>query len=234
MLLLVAAEGRELAGVRRHCERMERLRWPVEWAWRGELNGQAVVLAADGSGGVRVVGAVRTACEREKVAAVVSTGWCGAVAPGLAPGEILVASRVEAEGGGEDYACARPRTEGPFRTGRLVTVNRVAGMAAEKARLGAGGASAVDLEAVHVAAEAARRRLRFYCVRVVLDSAEESLGLDFEAAREDNGRLGRRQIVRAALERPWRGVPELARWARRSRAAARALGKFLAECSFDT
>ncbi len=198
------------------------------------MNGQAVVMVANGSGGAPAVDAIKTACEREKVEAVVSTGWCGALEPGLASGEIVVAARVEAEGGGEGYGCEAPGTSRRFRSGRLVTVDQVAGTGAEKARLRGTGAAAVDMESAHVAGEAARRGLRFYCVRVVLDEAQESFGLDFEATRGENGRLGKMKILRMALARPARGVPELARWARRSRRAARALGEFLAECSFDT
>lgn len=230
----MAAEREELAGVRRRCGKVRKLRWGVQWAWRGELNGQAVAMAADGGGAVAAAGVVRTACEREKVEAVVSTGWCGALDPGWRCGEIVVATQVEAERGRERYACEAPRTSRAFRSGGLVTVERVAGTVAEKARLREAGAVAVDLEAAHVAGEAARRGLKFSCVRVVLDEAEESFGLDFEAARGENGRLSRMKILRAAVSRPAQGVSEVARWARRSRRAARALGEFLAECSFGT
>jgi len=228
----VASEGRELAGVRRRCTGVKRLDWPVQCAWRGELKGQAVGLAADGSGGMAAAGVVRAACEHEKVEAVVSTGWCGALAPELARNEIFVAAGVATETGGKVLACEQPRTSREFRTGVLVTVGRVIGTAAEKARLREMGAAA-DMEAAAVAEEAVRRGLRFYCVRVVLDEAGENFGLDFEAARGENGRLSKGKVLRAALARPARGVPEVARWAWRSQRAARVLGEFLAECGFD-
>lgn len=232
--MLVAAEGRELAGVRRHCGRLERLRWPVEAAWRGELGGSEVVLVANGAGRARAAEAVRAVCERAQVDAVVSTGWCGALEAELVPGEIVVASRIEGDGGGLSCECRMPRTAQAYRTGRLVTADRVVGTAQEKARLRATrGAAAVDMEAAGVAAEAARRGLGFYCIRVVLERAEEGFGLDFNAARDENGRLSRMRILCAALLCPWRGVPELVRWGRRSRSAARALGRFVAGCAFD-
>lgn len=230
----MAAEGLELAGVRRQCQRLERLRWPVKAAWLGKLNGVEVVLVANGMGRRRAAEAVRTACQRVRVDAVVSTGWCGALDAELAPGEIVVASSVEAENGGTRYECKSPRAAKAFRTGRLVTVNRVVVTAQEKARLRATtGAAAVDMEAAGAAAEAARRGLGFYCIRVVLETSEETFGLDFNAARQKDGWLSKMKIVRAALAHPWKGVPELVRWYRRSREAARALGRFVAGCSFD-
>ena len=228
--MLVAAEKRELAGVLRRCRRRERLRWPLEWAWRGELRGRPVVLAANGPGGLWAAEAMRVTCGREEVDAVVSTGWCGGLDPELAPGEIFVASGVKGEG--VSFAAAVPRTGCAFRSGWLVTVDRVAQTAEEKARLRESGAAAVDMEAAAVAAESERRGLRFFCVRVVLDGAGESFRLDFNAARRDNGRFSRRRILRAALARPWVGLPELVRWGRRTREAARVLGDFLAECEF--
>jgi len=230
MVLLVAAEGRELAGVLRHCVCRERLRWGLAAAWRAVLNGQTVLLAADGPGRILAAGVVRTACQRERVRGAISIGWCGALDAELAPGEILVAWRVETEDGTEFYAGTAPRTERPFRAGVLVTVDRVVSTAQEKAGLRERGAAAVDMEAAGVAAEAARLGLGFSCVRVVLDAAGENLGLDLNAARGENGRFSRRKILAGALKRPWRGVPELARWAWRVRVTARLLGDFLAEC----
>lgn len=234
MVLLVAADGAELAEVKRRCGLVRRVRWGLKWAWRAELNGRVLALGADGSGGVAAAAVVRAACEHDKPEAVVSTGWCGALAPELARNQILVATRVVWAGRGKSFACALPRTSRAFGGGVLATVDRIAGTAAEKAGWRKTGAVAVDLEAAWVAEEAARRGLRFYSVRVVLDEAGESFGLDFEAARGENGRLSKTRILGAALARPARGVPELARWAWRSRQAARALGEFLAECCFET
>lgn len=232
-ILLVAADKREVAGVLRRCRRLERLRWPVESAWRGELAGQRVVVVADGSGRARAAQATRRACERERVEAVVSTGWCGALDAALEPGEIFVASEVQAAGEAVSYAAGMPRTERSFRSGRLATVDRVLRSAGEKGGLRQTGAAAVDMEAAAVAAESASRGLKFFCVRAVLDGAGEGMRLDFNAARGENGRFSRARIVRAALRRPWAGVPELAKWARRSVRSARALGDFLSECRFE-
>lgn len=232
-ILLVAADKREIAGVLRRCRRLERLRWPVESAWRGELAGQRVAVVGDGPGRARAAQATRRGCEREQVEAVVSTGWCGALDATLEPGEIFVASQVQAAGEAVSYAAGAPRTGRSFRSGWLVTVDRVVRSAGEKAGLRQTGAAAVDMEAAAVAAESARLGLRFFCVRAVVDGASEEFRLDFDAARGENGRFSRARIWRAALARPWVGVPELAKWARRSVRTARALGDFLSECRFE-
>ncbi len=232
-ILLVASDRRELAGVARHCRRLERLDWPLEYAARGELGGQRVLMVANGLGRARAAAAVATACGRERVDAVVSAGWCGALDPELAPGEILVAGEVQAAGETVSYTAGNVVARRGCRCGGLLTVDAVAGKAEEKNRLRRTGAAAVDMEAAAVAAESGRLGVPFFCVRVVLDRAGESFDLDFNAARTQDGRLSRMRILRAVLARPWIRLPELLRWAGRSRRAAQVLGDFLAECSFE-
>jgi adenosylhomocysteine nucleosidase len=229
--LVVAAEPRELRGILRRCAARERLRWPVWYARSGKLNGNRLLLVADGPGADRAVRAVRTALDRGKPDAVVSTGYCGALDPALEAGEVFVAVRVEA--GGSTYAGAMPRSDGRFfRTGTLASLDKVVGSAAEKARLRERGASAVDMEAGAVALEACRNRLPFYCIRAVLDRANEGFQLDFNALRDADGRFNRVQILKAALKRPLTCLPELVRIGRRACLAGNALGDFLGTCRF--
>jgi hypothetical protein len=83
-----------------------------------------------------------------------------------------------------------------------------------------------------VALQAQRAGLPFYCIRAVLDRAEEEFSLDFNALRSADGRFSRFRILKAALARPLARLPELVRMERRGRLAARALGDFVAECVF--
>lgn len=232
-ILLVAAEKRELAGVLRRCQRPEKLGWPLQFCWAGELAGQRVLMVADGPGRELARGAMRLALGRQRADAVVSTGWCGALEPDYGPGEIFVASRVEAAGENMSYTAGIPRTGQKFRSGCLVTVDRVVRTIEDKVRLRQAGAAAVDMEAAAVASEARAAGMPFFCVRVVLDLAGENLRLDLDAARDQDGRFSSSRILRAALAQPRRLVPELIRLERRSRLAARALGDFIAECRFE-
>jgi adenosylhomocysteine nucleosidase len=101
----------------------------------------------------------------------------------------------------------------------------------EKAEIAARGADAVEMEAAAVAAEAAARRLPFYCVRVVSDGAGEELPLDFNRFRGAEGRFSRWRITAALLVHPSRLMPML-RFHRACGRAAELLGEFLVHCRF--
>jgi adenosylhomocysteine nucleosidase len=233
-LLLVAAEKREFSGILRHCRRAGRVPWPLDFSAIGELDGRRVVLVANGPGPALAADAARTACGKENVEAVVSTGYCGALDPLLAFREIFVASSIEAPGSGQRYTAAVPNTGRVFRSGPLLSHDRVAQTAAEKARLRSSGAAAVDMEAAGVAREASGRGLPFFCVRVVLDRAGEDFAFDLNGLRSPDGRFSRARIVRAALARPRVLLPELIRIERNCRSASWALGEFFADCRFQT
>ena len=186
---------------------------------------------ANGPGRELAGAAARVAIAKVNPAAVVSTGFCGGLNPALATGEVFVASTVLGRGAQRWEAC-RPGTRAPHHVGVLATVDVVATTAAAKAVLRQRGADAVDMEAEAVAEAARDAGLPFYAVRVVLDTAEHELILDFNRARDSAGRFSRLGLVGAALARPVRGLPELAWLARNTRAAARTLGDFLAHCRF--
>jgi adenosylhomocysteine nucleosidase len=228
-LLLIAAEEGEYAGLIRRCSELGKLEWPLAFARSGTLGGRRIVMVADGPGELARK-AARVAIERERPDAVVSVGWCGALEPGLETGAILVAARVLGACG--SFEGRRPETRCPFHSGDLVSGPGVVGTVEEKRRLRASGAIAVEMEAAGVAAEAEAAGVPFFCVRSVMDSAEDELLLDFNELRTPDGRFSRARILRAALLRPWRAVPELMRLRRQSREAALALGEFLADCRF--
>jgi len=228
---VVAAEPRELRGIASRCRGTARLDWPLWFARAGELNGNRLAMVANGPGPELAARAVAVALERSRPEAVISTGYCGALDGALAAGEVFVAARVEA--GGTGFEAVVPAAAGRgWKTGTLATLGRVIGSAAEKGRLRQSGAAAVDMEAGAVALAAQRAGLPFYCIRAVLDRAEEEFELDFNSLRGPDGRFSRLRIVRAALARPFARVPELVRIDRRGRLATQALGDFLADCVF--
>jgi len=230
-LLIVAAEPRELRGILRQCRGVKRLRWPVWFARSGRLNGCRLTLVANGPGPALAARAIRVALDRSQPDAVISAGYCGALDPVLAAGEVFVAVRIEANGA--TYAGTIPPTGVPvLRTGTLASQDRMIGTVAEKARIRQSGAAAVDMEAGAVAHEAYRNGLPFYCIRVVLDRAAEGFELDFNLFRDTDGRFSRSRILKAALKRPVTCMPELFKLERRGRLASRKLGEFLGTCEF--
>jgi adenosylhomocysteine nucleosidase len=229
-VLLVAAERAEFAGLIRQFGRTRHLGWPVDFARQAEARGMRFIMAANGPGPKLAREAVEVALCGSRPDVVVSTGFCGALAPGLASGCIFVASSVRS--GSAEYGARAPETQRPFHAGPLVSVSRVISSAAEKRELFAAGAEAVDMEAAAVADRAHESGLPFFCVRVVLDAADEGFCLDFEKLRDAGGRFSRTRISIAALKKPVGAVPELIRLGRNSRRAARALGEFLIDCNF--
>lgn len=231
-VLAVAAEPVEFVGLVRHARRSFGLQWPIEFRSAIEFNRSRWLLVANGPGPLLAGQALDVAIRKERVDLLISTGFCGALDPALAVGDVFVASRVDAIDSGEAFEARLPDTDRRFASGTLVSMDRVASSSEEKRRLRETGAAAVDMEAAAVAARAREAGLPFYCVRAVTDSAAESFSLDFNELRDADGRFSRTRILASAFRRPLQRVPELVALRRRCRIAAEALGDFLADCRF--
>ncbi len=210
-----------------HVEGITRPDWPVDFARVGQLNGAPVVLVANGPGPTLAGAAVDVVKERESMDGLISTGFCGGLEPSLSACDIFVATEVA--GTGPALAPISPRT---FKTGKLLSMDRVVSTAAEKSALGKTGASAVEMEAAAVAARAQRWKIPFYAVRVVTDTSGETFPLEFNQMRGPDGRFSRVRILGAALRRPLAVFPELIQLNRTTKRAAQALGDFLADSRF--
>jgi hypothetical protein len=89
------------------------------------------------------------------------------------------------------------------------------------------------MEAAGVAAEAQKRGLPFFCIKVVSDSADESFCIDYNRARRADGRFSSARLVAQAGLNPARWK-ELLGWRRRVAAGANALGEFFREAEFES
>jgi adenosylhomocysteine nucleosidase len=231
-LLLIAAEPREFAGLRRHCRDIQRLSWPLRYARSARLRSLRLLLAAHGAGPRLAAEACEVAWNRTRPQALASVGFCGALIPELPPAGIVVATEVIEPDAARTHSASAPRCSLPHRRGPVISIDSVAQTAQEKSRLAALGALAVEMEAAAVAERARLWGVPFFCIKSITDLAGESFKLDLNAARNDRGRLSDARILRAALRKPAVGVPEIVRLYRRSRMAANALGDFLAACEF--
>lgn len=226
--LFVAAEVREFKGLLRFCKRMGRLDWPVDWARSAELNGNRIVMVANGAGAERAARAVDVAAAAGRISSVVNIGFCGALDRALGVGDIFVASRIQ----GSETPLATPFSPRPYRKGVLASINRVARTEEEKRTLAGAGASAVEMEAAGVAARARAYALPLYCVRSVTDLAQENLANDLNAALRPDGHFDTFCLLKNAMKRPAVLLPELIRLRNRSAEASRKLGEFVADCRF--
>jgi nucleoside phosphorylase len=205
-LLLVAAEAREFAGLLKRVPSREFKGANAAFAREVDLGGRRAILLANGPG-PRVVNAMLKDFKKENVSKVVSTGFCGALDPALKVGDIV-----------EDG---------------IWSEDRVAVSAEEKRQLRERtGSKVVEMEYAAVASKAAEWGVPCRAIRVVSDTAQEDLPLDFNRYRDDDGRFQLTRIAMAGLMRPFSALPELMRLDRQSRIASEKLGEFLANCKF--
>lgn len=226
MLVFVAAERRELEGLLAHIDEIANPNWPLDFVRCGRLKGRPVVMVANGPGPRLAAGAVDAVEQNVHMDALVSIGFCGGLQPSLGACDIFVATEV--------VGVARvlaPSCSQPFKTGKLLSMDRVVCTAAEKAALST-NADAVEMEAAAVADRAKRYHVPFYAVRVVTDTREESFPLDFNAARSSDGHFSRTKILAAAFRKPGTVFPELIKLNTRTKRASQALGDFLADARF--
>jgi nucleoside phosphorylase len=206
LLLVVAAEAREFAGLLKRVPSKEVRGMDAAFAREVELNGRRAILLANGPG-PRAVNEMLFDVAKEEVSEVVSTGFCGALDPELKVGDIV-------ENG-------------------IWSEDRVAVSAEEKRKLRERtGSRVVEMEYAAVAAKAAEWGVPCRAIRVVSDTAQEDLPLDFNRYRDDDGRFQLARIAVAGLMRPFSALPELMRLDRQSRIASEKLGEFLANCKF--
>jgi nucleoside phosphorylase len=227
----------EFTGILRHATGVRAEPVAADWARSGRLNGNAVLLVANGAGARRAAAAVDSALERFPAEAVVSTGFCGALDEKMQIASLVSATSLVVERYSRPVqTCPDPGPPSPGRRafpGSICTVDHVVGTAAEKRRLrDATGASAVEMEAAGVADRAEAHRLPFYCVRSVTDLAGETLANDFNAALRTDGHFDTMFILGQAFRHPGVRLPELLRLRGRCTRAARVLGDFFADCRF--
>lgn len=225
--LLVAAERREFAGLRKCMGGAveSALDWPgVKFARETEFKGDRWWMIANGPGRNLVEQALpETVAERislENVNGIMSTGLCGALDPALRIGDIVVAA-------------GQPETAKRFVIGEMHSSATVVVTSREKRKLrNQTGAIAVDMESAAIAECAVQWGVPYYCIRAVSDSAGDDLPLDFNQYRDARGDFSRAKIAVAAISKPFTVLPRLLEFDRNCRFAAENLGAFLADCQF--
>jgi len=229
MLLFVAADPRECAGLVSHWQDVRTVLLPVMWARTGRSKGTDVMAIANGAGADRAFAAVLVA---PKPSAVCNIGFCGALDESLAVGDIVVADAIRDEVRG--YETLVPEAPKAFRTGTVISIPRIAQTASEKRNLRATGASIVEMEAAGAARAAEDLGLTFYCVRAVSDLAREDFENDFNAALTADGQFSTLRLIAGALGSPRKRFGELLRLQRRTAVASKTLGDFLVDCTFES
>lgn len=166
--------------------------------------------------GLRASALAARAPKFQRARVVISAGACGALAPELAEGALVVPEAVVTEDGAR---VATTSLRGLDASGTLLSVTRVVTSGAEKARLWIEtGAIACDMESAIIAAWARTQGVAAAVVRGVSDTADHGVPADLAASVGEDGRVRTVQAVRAALSR--RGALRDARALRRGTNAA--------------
>ena len=156
---------------------------------------------------------------------IYSAGFAGALDPALKVADILQPGRVFDAGDGSSVKLDRGE-------GVLVSFGSVANPA-QKARLrDSFGAGAVDMEAAAVARAAEARGVPFAVVKVISDEFDFSFP-SMERFVDSNGQFLERRFAWFAALRPWLW-PQVARLARNSNRASRALCDWLRRISAES
>jgi len=222
---VVAAEELEFSGFLKRCGPVRPLDWPgIRVAKEAQWKGDRWWLIANGPGAGLVSEALRVVAaskERPNVEGIISIGFCGALNSALAVGMVVVT-------GETPVTCSAS-----FVQGGICSADRVVVSAEEKRALAeTTGAIAVDMEFAEVSRIAREWAVPVRGIRVVSDTAGETLPLDFNRYRDSHGRFSRGRIALAALGRPFTAIPGLLRLNRNCKLAAETLGEFFANCEF--
>jgi adenosylhomocysteine nucleosidase len=189
VLTAVAVEARALAR-RLGLGRVATNRWL-------HYQGGALEIACVGLGGAHLT---ERAAGLAPASLVISAGVCGALAPHLARGDLVVPETVVTLDGDRFATYPWP---GLKRTGTILTARGVVETPADKARLWLEtGALAVDMESAMILAWARARGVPAVVVRAVADTAREAVPADLAALVDPGGRVHAGRAVRAALARP--------------------------------
>jgi adenosylhomocysteine nucleosidase len=169
--------------------------------------------------------------------ALVSWGLAGGLHARLAPGTVVAPRRVLEQGGAAwpSDAAWRSRLAGAaeglvFDYGDLLSVPAALESPAQKrAAAVATGAVAVDMESAAIAAVAARARVPFVALRVIVDAVDDALPPGAEHWIDEHGNRRAAAALRAAASfRQWRPLLTLAKRYRVASAALDRLAQALA------
>lgn len=191
-VLVLAAVDVEARGLARHLGLA-----PVAGeAMRYRGGALEVLCVGPGAGRLHRAGA----CDRPDL--VISAGACGALAPALVTGELVVPARVLGPSGADLTTWAGLALP---RAGILLSVPAVVETPGDKARLWLEtGAVAVDMESAPILLWAAERGIPAAVVRAVSDTADRSVPADVAALVEADGLVSRGRAARLLLRRPSR------------------------------
>ena len=181
---------------------------------------ESVDVLVTGMGPAHAGSALGSYLEQQRPDLVITSGFAGALRPGLRHGTVVFQAPVPA---GLEPSLRAAGAE----PARFATVEEVITRATRKRELRAAtGADVVDMESDAILALASQRGIPAAVVRVISDEADEDLPLDFNRLTGRDGQV-RLSLLLWAIARSPRSLAGLIRLGRRSSAASRVLATVL-------
>jgi len=224
----------EFRGLLAHATAVREAQVAAHWSRLATLGADEVLLVANGAGPDRAAAATDAGMKSFDAAAIVSTGFCGALSPELNIADLVCATSIQTS----DHTymcdrlpgsmCDRPPGLSPERYAPIRSISYIAQTAEQKRNLAVNGAIAVEMEAAGIAERAQSHGRPLYCIRAVTDLAGENLANDFNKALRVDGQFDTILILKGSLLHPLVRLPELFRLRKRCVRAAHVLGDFFA------
>ncbi len=227
--LIATALPEELAAVLRRARGVRRRGRSFE----GSLGGSPVRLACTGSGPRRAARELDRLLAEQQFSLVVGAGVAGALTPGLAPGDVVVARWIK-DGDGEAPASDEAWRGRALRLGArqavAVSVDRIVTRPDQRQALTRGlpadSVASVDMESAAWSRAAQRRAAPCLILRAISDGSSEVLPAFLSECLDAEGGVSRPLVAAGAFLRP-RSLPGLLRLRRQAREAAERLSRFL-------
>ena len=144
-LLFIASDPMEFRGLLAHATAVREAEVAAHWSRSAMLRSHEVLLVANGAGPLRAAAATDAGMKAFDAAAIVSTGFCGALSPDLRIADLVAATSVQAAD--RSYATHHlPGGSAAAHEGPIRSISCVAQTAEEKRNLAVTGAIAVEME----------------------------------------------------------------------------------------
>jgi adenosylhomocysteine nucleosidase len=184
--------------------------------------GDAVPVFYTGIGRLNAEKALREYLQNHAPALLLTCGFAGGLASGLKVGDVVF------EVNGNDAVRAKLTAAGA-KEAKIVCVDRIASTAREKQQLReTTGADAAEMESGAVQAVCRERGIPCATVRVISDTVDEDLPLDFNQFLTPEKTLDMSKLMMAVAKAPWK-MGALMELQRKTKVAAQQLGDVLAK-----
>jgi adenosylhomocysteine nucleosidase len=201
----------------------------------GEYAGKIVAVAVGGMGRASATRAADVLIAGHRPRWIISAGFAGALNPAYTRNDLILATEVIDREGGSYSVNLPPEMGASIRhaKGRLLTVDRVVLLAAEKDELHRSyEADLVDMESSAVAAVCNEKQVRFLSIRVISDDAHNDLPRELASIMNPSGVYRVGATIRSLWRRP-SSVKDFWSLYEHSIEAADQLAKFITRCLDD-